>query len=673
MTRIENIGTPEEARPVIEDLREQIREHDYHYYVENDPQISDSEYDSLLQNLQSLEERFPELRSVESPTQRVGGEPREDLGIVDHPVPMLSLEAAYEVDAVRRFDNNCRENLNADRVTYVAEPKYDGLSIELIYEERRLKTAATRGDGEQGEDVTPNIRTVGAVPLVLREDAPDYLVVRGEVYMRKDDFNDLNRHLEDQSFANPRNAAAGSVRQLDPNITADRPLRIIFYEVVNPSDTPSHWETLHKLPAWGLPIDDEHLRLCHNVDELLEYHAEMAKQRDELPFEIDGVVFKVNDFAAREKLGVRSNSPRWVIAYKFEPRRDTTRLKEIQIQVGRTGKLTPVAILDPVQIGGVEVSRASLHNQSEIERRDIRIGDTVLVERAGDVIPHIIRPMEDKRDGSEKKFSMPEQCPVCGGEVFLSEDRKEARCTNINCHAQLRERISHFASREAMNIEGLGERRTSQLIDAGIVDSLTSLYKLKADDLSHLEGFGKKSAQNLLDEIEASKSRSLHRFLYALGIPHVGVHLARVLATRFESLDDLMHAPENNLRAVAEIGPEIAKSVTIFFNDRQNRQMIDALRNNGLKLENSLAGEKAQPLAGLTFVFTGELEQWTRDEAQALVERLGARATSSVSGNTDYVVIGRNPGSKADAAQEYNIPTMDEDEFSAFIETHVGE
>lgn len=669
----QDIETKKEAKTAVQELREKLREHNYYYYVENNPQISDQDYDALMQDLQTLEERFPDLQSPDSPTQQVGGEVRDDLEKVEHPAPMLSLKAVYKADEVEQFHANCRDALVADEVRYVAEPKYDGLSIELIYEDRRLKTASTRGDGETGEDVTANIKTIRAVPLVLRENAPDKVVVRGEVYMPIEAFNDLNQQLDDKTFANPRNAAAGSVRQLDPNVTAERPLEIIFYELVSPVESDTHWQTLHNLQDWGLVIDADQIQRCDSVQAMQDYHAEMAEKRDDLPFEIDGVVFKLDNLDAREKLGMRSNNPRWAVAYKFEPRRDTTTLKDVQVQVGRTGKLTPVAILEPVQLGGVEVRRASLHNQSEIDRRGIRIGDTVLVERAGDVIPHIIKPIEDKRDGSEEKFEMPQQCPVCGGDVFMSEDRKEARCTNLECSAQLRQRIAHFAARDAMNIEGLGENRVAQLVDDGVIDSFATLYQLDHQQLEQLEGFGEKSAQNLLDEIEDSKAQTLPRFLYALGIPQVGKHIARVLAQQFNTLDDLMNASQEDLQAIDEIGGEIAESIVTFMSDDGNRKIIEQLRDSGLTLENLLVQTGETPLEGQTFVFTGELDRWTRDEVKSLVERLGGRATSDVSGETDTVVIGENPGSKADAAQEYDTQTMSEDEFLRLIEPYIDE
>ncbi len=675
------VETKKEAKEAIEKLREAIRYHNYRYYALDDPAISDAEYDRMMQALQALEEKFPDLQTADSPTQQVGGEPQEELGLVDHPSPMLSLKAVYEAEEVRSFDATCRAELDREHVEYVAEPKYDGLAVELVYEDGRLAIAATRGDGDTGEEITANVRTIREVPLKLysQEDnpAPQRLVVRGEIYMRKDEFEDLNRQRTEagkEPFANPRNAAAGSVRQLDPKITEGRPLHIFLYAVADSGahDFESHWQILETLPGWGLRVNREQSRLCANVDEALDYHHEMAERRGELPYEIDGVVYKVNRLADWEVLGSRSRDPRWALAYKFEPRRATTRLQDIEVQVGRTGKLTPVAVLEPVQIGGVEVSRASLHNQSEIERKDIRIGDTVLVERAGDVIPQVVKSMEDERDGSEREFHMPDACPVCGGDVVMSDDKKQAHCTNVNCPAQLRERLAHYASREALDIEGLGQKRAQQLVDAGLVQRLSDLYGLSREDLLSLEGYAAKSAENLLREIEDSKATTLPRFLYGLGIPLAGQHIVRVLAGHYRTLDRLMDATQEELEAIDEIGPEVAHSLVAFFGEKENQQVIEEIRNAGLNLENPFAGEAEQPLAGLTIVFTGSLERWTRDEVKAYVEQRGGRATSSVSGETDYVVAGPGAGSKLDEARERGVPVMDEDEFVAFVQERGG-
>ncbi len=673
----ESIDTMEKAQQAVEELRDAIRHHNYRYYVLDDPSTSDKEYDELMSKLQVLEEKFPDLQSRDSPTQQVGGEPRDELGVVDHPSPMLSLKAVYDEADVRNFDQTCRDELGQKTVEYVAEPKYDGLAVELVYEEGRLSVASTRGDGDTGEDITANVKTIKEVPLRLLNQGevplPHRLVVRGEVYMRKDEFEELNRRRADageSQFANPRNAAAGSVRQLDPGITGERPLHIFLYEMAEweAQHFETQWEILQALPGWGLKVNTDASRFCSGVEEALDYYEDMERNRDNLPYEIDGVVYKVNRLAYHKQLGTRTRDPRWALAYKFEPQRATTRIKDIQVQVGRTGKLTPVATLEPVHIGGVEVSRVSLHNQSEVERKDIRVGDTVLVERAGDVIPHVVKPIKEERDGSEEEFHMPDECPVCGADVVMSEDKKQTHCANVNCPAQLRERLAHFAAREAMDIKGLGEKRAQQLIDNGLVERLSSLYELTKDDLLSLERFGDKTAENLLEEIEDSKERTLPRFLYALGIPLVGEHTARMLAGHFDTLDDIMRASEDELDQVSEIGPEVTHSILAFFAEGQNRQAIQDMREAGLSLRNPYHEKGDQPLESLTFVFTGNLERWTRDEVKRKVEQLGGRATSSVSGETDYVVTGPGAGSKLDEAKERKIPLMNEEEFIDFLE-----
>jgi DNA ligase (NAD+) len=673
---VEDIETMKDARQAIHKLRQAIRFHNYRYYVLDDPVISDAQYDRLMRDLRTLEEKYPELERPDSPTQKIGGEPQAEFGLVEHPIPMMSLRAVYEPQEVRNFDRTCRQELERDTIVYSAEPKYDGAAVELVYQEGGLEVAATRGDGVTGEDITANIRTIREVPLRLIEGSdravPNRLVVRGEVYMRIDEFNHLNEQREangESPFANPRNAAAGSLRQLDPNITAARPLHIFLYQIAECQgcELESQWDALHALQAWGLKVNLQSSQLCQGVEACLDYRQQMGEQRDSLPYEIDGVVFKVNDLSAQEALGVRSRDPRWALALKFPPRRTTTRVKDIHVQVGRIGNLTPVAILEPVNIGGVEVSRASLHNQSEIERKDIRIGDQVLVERAGDVIPQVVKPIKDARDGSERKFSLPQNCPVCGSKVVMSQDKKQARCPNVNCPAQIHQRIQHFGSRRAMDIDGLGEKRAQQLVDQGLVRRLHELYELSQEDLLSLAGFAEQSAENLYQEIQASKNQTLPRFLYALSIPLVGEHVATILSRQFPTLDELMSASAQELEQIHEIGPEVANSVETFFSDSQNRETIAAMRAAGLSLENPFAKETAGKLEGLTFVFTGSLERWTRDEAEQMVERLGGRATSSVSGETDYVVAGPGAGSKLAEARQRDIPVLDEDDFVRFL------
>ncbi|MEF8816947.1 MAG: NAD-dependent DNA ligase LigA [Salinibacter sp.] len=672
---LDAIDSTEAAGDAAKRLREALRYHNYRYYVLDDPVVSDAEYDRLFRQLQTLEEDYPEIRTPDSPTHQVGSVVRDELGTVTHPAPMLSLKAVYEAADVYNFDETCREELGRDTVTYTAEPKFDGLAVELIYEDGRLVQAATRGDGETGEEITANVKTIKGVPLRLRDDerpVPDRLVVRGEAYMRKDEFNAFNRRREEDGkkvFANPRNAAAGSLRQLDSNITARRPLRIFFYEIapVDGRDFATHAEVLNALPEWGLRVCEDHIRRCDDIDEALAHYDDVVAVRDDLPYEIDGLVIKVNDFSGHETLGVRDRDPRWAVAYKFPPRRATTTIEDLFVQVGRTGRITPVAVLAPVEVGGVEVTRASLHNQNEIDRKDIRIGDTALIERAGDVIPQVVKVMEDERDGSETLYHIPDTCPVCGAEVVLSDDKKQAFCTGgMTCPAQFRERLKHYASRTATDIEGLGDKRAEQLIDAGLIEDISDLYTIEKADLLALERYADKSAQNLLDEIAASLEQDLDRFIYALGIPLVGSATARLLAQHFASLDALMAADETALTEIDDIGPEVAHSIVAFFEDDDNRRVIDDIRAAGLTLTNPYAADEA-PLEGLTFVFTGSLDDWTRGEVQRFVEQHGANATSSVSGNTDYVVAGPGAGSKRDEAEARAIPVLDEDAFHAVL------
>ena len=676
----EEVDEESEAREALKELREAIRYHNYRYYVANDPVVSDYEYDQLMRDLQALEDKFPSLVTPDSPSQHVGGEPQDELGSVDHPEPMLSLQAAYEKEEVANFDETCRDELSLETVEYLAEPKYDGLAIELIYENGTLSVASTRGDGETGEDVTENIKTIREIPLALiSEDetpVPDRLVVRGEVYMRKDEFEEMNERRAEEGkdpFANPRNAAAGSLRQLDPKVTAKRPLRVFCYDVaeVEAHGFESQMEIMETLPNWGLRVNRDWIKICRGVDELVDYHHQLEEEREDFPYEIDGVVYKVNDLAQREVMGTRERDPRWALAYKFQPLRGTSEVRDIRAQVGRTGSLTPIAHLEPVHIGGVEVKRASMHNQSEVEKKDVRIGDKVLVERAGDVIPQVVKSLPEERDGSEQKFTMPDSCPVCDADVVISDDKQHAYCTNASCPAQVRERLIHFASRGGMDIEGLGDKIAEQFIETGLVETIDDLYSLEKDDLLSLERFAEKSSQNLLDELEESKDQTLPRFLYALGIPEVGEHLSRVLASNYSTLEDLMEATEVELQEINEIGPEVARSIVGFFSASENRELIDNLLDAGITLSNPLNEETESPLDGLTFVFTGSLDRWTRSEAQRLVEGRGGRSTSSVSGNTDYVIAGPGAGSKLDDAEELGVPVLDEEEFVEFLEESV--
>ena len=662
--------TKEEARRRIEELRELIRYHNYRYYVLDSPEISDAEYDRLFRELQELEEKFPEFVTPDSPTQRVGAQPAEEFGTVPHTIPMLSLDNAMDEEEVREFDERVKRFLGTDEdIEYVAEPKLDGLGVELVYERGRLVVGSTRGDGFVGEDVTQNLRTIRAVPLVLLGDPPERLEVRGEVIMHIEDFRELNRRRAEEGeppFANPRNAAAGSVRQLDPRITASRPLDIFFYGVgqVVGREFSTHWEVLQALRSWGLRTNPLN-RLCRNVDEAVDYYRELLKIREELPYEADGIVIKVNRLDLQRRLGEKARSPRWAIAYKFPPRQATTVIKDIVVQVGRTGVLTPVAIMEPVHVGGVEVKRATLHNQDEIDKKDIRIGDTVIVQRAGDVIPEVVAVVKERRTGKERPFRMPERCPVCGAKVVRLPDEAAHRCTNSACPAQVKERIRYFASKNAMDIEGLGVKLVAQLVDRGLVKDVGDLYFLTKEQLASLDRMAEKSAENLLEALERSKEREPARVLCALGIRHVGEHVARVLMDHFGSIDRLAEASADELESVPGIGPEVAGSVVDFFSHEENMRVLEKLKRAGLKFE--VEKEAARPLSGKKFVFTGTLSSMTRSEAEELIRKLGGEASSSVSRRTDYVVVGENPGSKLERARQLGVKTITEEEFLRMV------
>lgn len=673
-----------EARPAVEALRKAIRYHDYRYYVLNDPVVSNAEYDKLKRQLKDLEKRFPSLAKKDSPTKTVAGSPAEHLAKVRHATPMLSLAKIRTDDEILAFDRACGTALKVKRIQYVAEPKFDGLAIELTYVDGRLRTASTRGDGRTGEDVTASARTIADIPTRLRNPGtgghPKKLVVRGEVYMEIRAFNELNEtrgKKKKEPFADPRNAAAGSLRQQDPSVTAKRPLRCFAYEVAEIEGTPfrTHWDVLQALDRWGFRVSLAESRVCAGVRELIEFKDRFQTRRKALPYETDGVVFKLNQLADRKRMGVRSESPRWAVAWKFPSRRVTTRLKNIVVQVGRTGALTPVAILESVRVGGVEVRRATLHNASEIRRKDIRIGDAVWVERAGEVIPRIVKPIPERRTGKEKVFRMPASCPACGSNTSISEDLKHAFCTGINCAAQLQRRLVHFASRDAMNIKGLGEKLADKLISAGLVKRLPDIYRLKKHDLVALEGLGKSSAQKLLAEVANSRSTSLGRFLHALGIPMVGERTAELICSRFACIDDVMKATRAELMKVPGLGPKTADRVGAFFAARGNRSTVKEMLAGGLKLSNPLKGPRkpSNTLANRTFVFTGRLDRWTRDEAKRVLEAMGARVTGDVSRKTDYLVVGEKPGSKLKRARELGIKTLSEDQLAGMVEGAGGQ
>jgi len=662
-----------EAKKRINDLSEELHYHNYRYYIKDDPVISDAEYDRKLRELQELEEQFQDLQSSDSPTQRVGAEPLDEFETVTHRQQMLSLANAMNPNELREFDAQVKRGLNSEtEVTYVCEPKLDGLAVELVYEDGVFVQGSTRGDGTTGEDITQNLRTIPTIPLKLRDKnlaVPSLLEIRGEVYMEEADFEALNeRRIEngEQPFANPRNCAAGSLRQLDPKLTAERNLKIYCYEpgVVEGHQFKTHWEFLQTIPKWGFRVNPL-IQQCKNIDEAIKFYQNMESQRNDLDYEIDGVVIKVNSYEHRDALGVRSRSPRWAIAGKFKARQEITTIEDIEASVGRTGAITPVAHLEPVNIGGVIVSRATLHNQDEIDKKDIRIGDTVVVQRAGDVIPEVVKIIEDKRPENTSPYHLPEHCPVCGGNVVRLEDEAVHRCQNLSCPAQVKGRIKHFASKAAMDIDGLGEKLVDQFFDEELIETPADLYRLSKDDLVELERMGEKSAQNLLDSIEKSKQTTLARFLYALGIRNVGEHLARVLEREFGSLGKITEASHDELEAVNEIGPIVAQSIRSFFDDEHNMNLINNLLDAGIQIEESstASSESVDAFTDKTFVFTGALTQFTRSDAKKLVESLGGRATSSVSSKTDYVIIGENPGSKADNARDLGIDILSEDDF----------
>lgn len=659
----------QEAAEKIGGFRDEIRRHNYLYYVKNEPEISDAEYDRLVKKLELLENEWPDKVTEDSPTQRVGAPPADEFPTVEHVKPMLSLDTADEQE-VRAFHRRVLRELDVDTVEYAVEPKLDGLSVEIIYRNGSYERGATRGDGVNGEDVSNNIKTIRAVPLRLRTDGremPEMLAVRGEVIMHIDAFEQYNKELIQQGkdpMANPRNAAAGSLRLLDPNKTAKRPLDIFFYEVMNYEelDVATQSEALELLERLGLktnPLVEQH----SSVEGLIEYHDEMEERREQLDYEIDGVVVKVNRFDFQEQMGTKTRSPRWAVAYKFPPRREETQIREITVQVGRTGILTPLALLRPVDVQGVTVSRASLHNLDYVREKDIRIGDWVKVVRAGDVIPEVLEPVEERRSGDEEEFVMPDECPVCGSTVV--EDGAYYRCSGgLSCPAQLKKSIEHFGSKGALDIDGLGEQTVALLVDEDLVERVSDLYRLSKDDLTGLPRFAETSADNLVGAINDSTEQPLDRVIYGLGIPHVGRHMAHVLAEHFGSMDALMDADEEQLHDIREVGPEIARSVVDFFSEERNLEEIDRLRRHGVTMEYEAT---SGALEGLTFVFTGALEGSTRGEVKELVEREGGRVASSVSSRVDYVVVGADPGSKLDKARELDVEVIDEDAFEKLL------
>src|SRR5215475_1750923 len=643
-------------------LRDEIRRHDHLYYVKARPEISDAAYDRLFQELTELEQTHPELVTPDSPTQRVGAPPLESLKKVRHEQAMLSLDSILDQADVLAFDQRMKRELDVDSVGYTAEPKFDGLSVELLYERGVFTRGATRGDGTTGEDVTVNLRTIRALPLQLISQTgyPDRLVVRGEVYMRLDDFQALNRRITErgeEAFANPRNAASGALRQLDSAITAGRPLVVTCYEIMafSGKGVTTHWDELDALALWGFPVP-LHRRRCASIDEAIAYHHDTESLRDSLPYEIDGVVIKIDRRDWQEQIGFKSRSPRYAVAYKFAPRKEITKIQDIVVSVGRTGTLTPLALLTPVEVGGVTISRATLHNADEVARKDIRTGDTVKVERAGDVIPAIAERVPVPGEKRTEPFAMPTHCPVCGSTV--AREGAYFYCSGQTvCPAQLKGAIEHFASKAAMNIDGLGRKTVAQLVDRGLVRSLADLYGLTKEQLLGLEGFAERSATLLLKAIERSKVVPLDRFLMGLGIRQVGQHVAKVLAREFRILQDIMEADQDRLQRIREIGPEISTSIYSFFQEGHNRLVIKRLCAYGVTIQPTMheRTHAAMPLAGKTIVFTGGLERLTRDEAARLVEEQGGTTSSTVSRKTSYVVAGGDPRSKLDQAKKLGV------------------
>lgn len=663
------------TRTKIDNLRSELNDHNYRYYVLDDPVISDAEYDRLLRELQSLEDTHPELITDDSPTQRVGALPLEGFGNIEHRIPMQSLANAMDSDELLAFHDRLIRRLGKEQaIEYIAEPKLDGLAVELVYENGQFVNGSTRGDGTTGEDITQNLKTIRAIPLALRvetQSAPALLEVRGEVFISKDDFKKLNKQQEENDkpvFANPRNAAAGSLRQLDSGITATRPLSIFCYQagVVEGTTFETHSEFLAALQNWGCPVNPE-IKILNGIEEAITFHSNLKSHRNSLPYEIDGSVIKVNNYALREELGVRSRSPRWAIAGKFKAQQETTVIEDIVLSVGRTGAVTPVAKLQPVKVGGVVVSNVTLHNQDEIDRKDIRVGDTVLIQRAGDVIPQVVKVIKEKRPSNTSPFKMTNTCPECDHDVYRPEDEVVARCQNLSCPAQVKRRIEHFVSKNAMDIDGVGEKLIDQLVEKNLVKSVDDLYHLTLDQLSELERMAEKSAKNTISAIDNSKSTTFHRFVHALGIRNVGEHVAKVLEKSFTgNIEIFMKTNAEVLEDIDEVGPIVAETIVKFWADETNVNIVNNCFKLGISLE-SVKNETEQIFMGKTFVFTGSLESITRKEGKEIVEARGGRAAGSVSAKTDYIVAGENAGSKLKKAEKLGIPVLTESEFMDLI------
>jgi len=664
----------ETALKKISELRKIIEYHNQRYYQQDAPEISDAEYDRFMRELQNLEARFPDDELASSPTQRVGAAPLAKFASFTHPSPMLSLANAFSEEEIIDFDSRLKRLASIDNISYVTEPKLDGLAVNLIYEKGVFTKGATRGDGTVGEDVTQNLKTISSLPLRMKKSEqapiPSFVEIRGEVYMEKYPFEKLNRRRMEEGeepFANPRNAAAGSLRQLDSKITAHRPLNIFLYGIGNVQGISftTHWEVLRALSSWGFPVN-KLIEQAHDINTCIRYFERITSLRDTLPYDIDGVVIKVDSLALQNRLGNISRNPRWALACKFPAQQETTIVKDIIVQVGRMGTLTPVAVMEPVNVDGVMVSRATLHNEDEVIKKDIRVGDTVIIQRAGDVIPEVVKVIPEKRTGKETKFKMPVKCPECGSEIVRFEGEVAHRCVNISCPAQLKEHIRHFASRGAMDIEGLGEKLSAQLFDAKFISDPADLYFLTKDKLLELDRQAEKSAQNLIDSIARSKNPPLDKFIYALGIRHVGERTAKLLAERFGSIENLMAAKIEDLTAVNEIGTEIAASIVEFFHESKNKAVMKKFAKAGVVPQKKEISLNA-PLVGKSFVFTGAMGSMGRNEAKEIVENLGGVVHSSVTKKATYVVAGVDPGSKLDKAKSYGIRVISEAEFLKLI------
>jgi len=655
----------------VDQLREQLHYHNNRYYVLDSPEISDGEYDLLMRQLQSLESEHPELVTPDSPTQRVGATPLEAFGTVEHEVPMLSLGNVFDHDELLAWHKRISGMLAHDDYKFVYEHKMDGLAVSLLYENRHFVRGATRGNGLRGENITQNLRTIKSIPLILPKDAPDKLEVRGEVYISKAGFKKLNddRANEEQPlFANPRNAAAGSLRQLDSRVTAKRPLDICIY--FGRGELPAtHWETLQYLKSLGFKINP-HSSLVSSIGEAQDYYNHWLEQRESIEYEADGIVIKVNSIDMQDSLGSVGREPRWAIAYKFPPTQATTKLLDIGIQVGRTGSLNPIAVLEPVSVGGVVIKSAALHNEDDIRRKDIRIGDTVIVQRAGDVIPEVVGPVVSKRTGAEKTFLVPAQCPICGSEVIRPEGEAMDRCTGAACPAQLYEHMKHFVSRGAMDMRGVGQSIIAALLEQELVKDVSDLYYLKEEQIAQLERMAEKSAANAIYSIEKSKQRPFARLLFGLGIRHVGDETAEILARCFGSMGRLSHASEEELLEIDSVGPKIAESIVAFFRQPENLEMIKRLEDAGVQMESDIAQQENLPLAGQEYVITGKLEFSTRKDAEAALRALGAATGSSVTKKTNYLVAGADAGSKLAKAQQAGIGILSEDDLLRILNSY---